>query len=128
MSGITKVASAELRDYLAALQHNIMPAGSMSPINWFKILAHTGYTASVTLHVPVHADAHMGDEFKFAVEAAVEHNLAYVRDNWDRIRVATGFYPWPLIRTGSRTSAAELRLRLLSQLWADPRSPLRPSL
>ena len=64
----------------------------MSPINWFKILAHTGYTASVTLHVPVHADTHMGDEFKFAVEAAVEHNLAYVRDNWDRIRVATGFY------------------------------------
>ena len=34
----------------------------------------------------------MGDEFKLAVEAAVEHNLAYVRDNWDRIRVATGFH------------------------------------
>ena len=64
----------------------------MSPINWFKIIAHTGYTASVTLHVPVDADAQMGDEFKLAVEAAVEHNLAYVRDNWDRIRVATGFY------------------------------------
>ena len=91
LNGIDKVASAELRDHLKALRY-IMPAGSMSPINWFKIMAHTGYTASITLHVPVDADAHMGDEFKLAVEAAVEHNLAYVRDNWDRIRVATGFY------------------------------------
>lgn len=90
LSGITKVASAELRDYLAALQHNIIPDGSMSPINWFKILAHTDYTASVTLHVPVDAEAHMGDEFKLAVEAAVKSNLAYVKDNWDRLKIATG--------------------------------------
>ena len=92
LMGIDKVASESLRNYLTALRYDIMPAGSMSPINWFKIIAHTGYTASVTLHVPFDADAHMGDEFKLAVEAAVEHNLAYVRDNWDRIRVATGFY------------------------------------
>ena len=92
LSGIDKVASEALRNYLITRRYDIMPAGSMSPINWFKILAHTGYTASVTLHVPVHVDAHMGDEFKLAVEAAVEHNLAYVRDNWDRIRVATGFH------------------------------------
>lgn len=91
LNGIDKVASEALCDHLKALRH-IMPAGSMSPINWFKIIAHTGYTASVTLHVPVDADAHMGEEFKLAVEAAVEHNLAYVRDNWDRIRVATGSY------------------------------------
>ena len=91
LNGIDKVAPEALCDHLKALRY-IMPAGSMSPINWFKIIAHTGYTASVTLHVPVDADAHMGDEFKLAVEAAVEHNLAYVRDNWDRIRVATGFY------------------------------------
>ena len=75
---------------MAALQHNIMPDGSMSPINWFKILAHTDYTASVTLHVPVDAYAHMGDEMQLAVEAAVKHNLAYVKDNWDRLRIATG--------------------------------------
>ena len=92
LSGIDKVASEALGNYLTGLRYDIMPAGSMSPINWFKILAHTGYTASVTLHVPVDVDAHMDDEFKLAVEAAVEHNLAYVRDNWDRIRVATGFY------------------------------------
>ena len=52
----------------------------------------------------VHADAHMGDEFKLAVEAAVEHNLAYVRDNWDRIRVATGFYPGPALPSSAPTS------------------------
>ena len=75
---------------MAALQHNIMPDGSMSPINWFKILAHTDYTASVTLHVPVDAYAHMGDEMQLAVEAAVKHNLAYVKDNWDRLRIVTG--------------------------------------
>ena len=92
LNGLDKLASAELRDYLKAIRYDIMPAGSMSPINWFKILAHTDYTASVTLHVPVDADAHMGDEIRFAVEAAVKHNLAYVRDNWDRIRVATGFH------------------------------------
>ena len=88
--GIDKLASEELRNYLTELRYDIMPAGSMSPINWFKIIAHTGYTASVILHVPVDADAHMGDEFKLAVEAAVEHNLAYVKDNWERIRIATG--------------------------------------
>ena len=90
LSGITKVASSELQDYLAALQHNIMPDGSMSPINWFKILAHTDYTASVTIHVPIDVDAHMGDEMQLAVEAAVKSNLAYVKDNWDRLQIATG--------------------------------------
>ena len=40
--------------------------------------------------MPVDADAHMGDEFKLAVEAAVEHNLDYVKNNWDRLRIATG--------------------------------------
>ena len=32
----------------------------------------------------------MGDEFKLAVEAAVEQNLAYVRDNWDRNWIPPG--------------------------------------
>lgn len=90
LRGIDKVASAELRNYLESLIHDIMPAGSMSPINWFKILAHTDYTASITLHVPVDADAHMGDEMQLAIEAAVKSNLAYVKDNWDRLRIATG--------------------------------------
>ena len=62
----------------------------MSPINWFKILAHTDYTASVTIHVPIDVDAHMGDEMQLAVEAAVKSNLAYVKDNWDRLQIATG--------------------------------------
>ena len=32
----------------------------------------------------------MGDEMRLAIEAAVKSNLAYVKDNWDQLRIATG--------------------------------------